>query len=142
MSVYLAGPINGCSDAEAGDWRATATAVLHSLCIETVDPMRRDYRGAEEDNVSTLVEDDKADIRDCGAVLANCWTVSVGTSMEILYAYQNQKIVVLVIPPGQRISPWYRYHATQIVTSIEEGVRAVFDRIAASSGRPVPSVGR
>jgi hypothetical protein len=43
MKVYLCGPINGCTDSECIDWRAAAKKRLS----DTIDPMRRDYRGRE-----------------------------------------------------------------------------------------------
>lgn len=45
MKVYLCGPINGCTDDQCKNWREAAKQVLS----DTVDPMRRDYRGREDD---------------------------------------------------------------------------------------------
>lgn len=43
MKVYLAGPINGCTDAEAKNWREE----LKTHFPNAIDPMKRDYRGVE-----------------------------------------------------------------------------------------------
>lgn len=122
MKVYLCGPINGCTDDEAVNWRQV---VKDALGVERcLDPMVRDYRGREDESVAEIVENDKADIDGSSAVIANCWQVSAGTAMEILYAWERGVPVVAVVPPGARISPWYRYHAT-IVHSLADAMAAV-----------------
>jgi hypothetical protein len=118
--VYLCGPINGCTDAQCKDWREFAKSKLNSW----TDPMRRDYRGREGDFYREIVELDKVDVRECDIVLANCPMPSVGTSMEILLAWQLGKIVVIVHPPG-KISPWLVYHSTCVVSSMEEAINFI-----------------
>lgn len=115
MKVYLAGPINGCNDDDAQGWRDAFQAELALIGAKAIDPMVRDYRGREDDCVSEIVQGDKRDIAGCDVFVAHCWQVSWGTAMEILYAYQEGKTVILVCPPGQRISPWQRYHSDAIV---------------------------
>lgn len=107
MIVYLCGPILGCSDEECKDWREAAKKVLS----HTLDPMRRDYRGREQESYKEIVEQDKADIDQADALLVNYDRPSVGTSMEILYAWQQGKPVYVVTKPETVISPWLRYHA-------------------------------
>ena len=112
--LYLAGPIHGCTDRECLDWRKR----VFQLYPESIDPMRRDYRGIEDENVKDIVELDKRDILDCDVVLANCPIPSAGTSMEILYAHQNHKPVVTVVPYLAKVSPWISYHSTAVVDFI------------------------
>ena len=112
--VYLAGPIFGCSDVEAKDWRATAKEQLGNV----LDPMVRDYRGVEDTNVKDIVEMDKQDIDQCSHMIAFVPKPSIGTSMEILYAWQKGITVVAVVPT-KPVSPWLKYHAT-VVTSFTE----------------------
>jgi nucleoside 2-deoxyribosyltransferase len=116
MKTYLCGPINGCTDAECKDWREAAKREIS----DTLDPMRRDYRGREDESVSEIVELDKEDIRKCDALLVNYDKPSVGTSMEILFAWQLQIKVVVVADKNARISPWLRYHSTFIVHSFKD----------------------
>jgi nucleoside 2-deoxyribosyltransferase len=118
--VYLAGPIHGCTDGEANDWRA----YVKTLLPNTVDPMRRDYRGVEDDNVNNIISGDKADIDASDAVIANCPAPSYGTAMEILYAWSLRKLVVVVAPRGP-VSPWLRGHSTTVVHTLDEAVDAV-----------------
>jgi hypothetical protein len=114
--VYLCGPIAGCTDDQAMSWREKAKSVLgEENCL---DPMRRDYRGREAESVVQIVELDKDDIYDTGFVIANCWQVSTGTDMEILFAWQIARPVVAVVPEGARVSPWLTYHA-EVTTSFD-----------------------
>lgn len=121
QSVYLCGPINGCTDDECKDWRAYAKSRLPN----TIDPMVRDYRGREADSYREIVELDKIDVRRCDFVLANCPKPSVGTSMEIFYAWEIGRPVVVVADGS--ISPWLRYHATKICPTVREAVSWIQD---------------
>lgn len=122
MKIYLAGPINGCTDAEANDWRS-AVKKLHG---DVLDPMARDYRGKETEAVNAIVEGDKADIDACDGVLVWFERPSVGTSMEVLHAWERGKPVVVVNRSGKPASPWLTYHARAVVSSAPEAL-AAFD---------------
>jgi hypothetical protein len=117
MRTYLAGPIADCTDEEMHDWRDEAAARLSVL-----DPTIRDYRGRELENVQAVVEGDKDDIDQCEYMLAYCPKPSVGTSMEILYAWQRGQRVVVVVPPGSPISPWLVYHSHLLVDSLDRAI--------------------
>jgi len=109
----------GCTDEECRDWREYAAQ--HLRCA-TLDPMVRDYRGREMEGMVDMVESDKADINGCDIVLVNFIKPSVGTSMEILYAWERNKKVVLVAPHDMVISPWLVYHSHHVFHAIEEAV--------------------
>lgn len=119
--IYLAGPINGCTDQEASDWRQASIQALHSY--ECFDPMVRDYRGREDEAVNEIVEYDKADIDQCEFLLVNYAKPSVGTSMEILYAWERHKWIFIVAAPGTPLSPWLRYHSHYIFSSFHAAWR-------------------
>lgn len=123
MKIYLCGPIAGCTDEECKDWREAAKKQFK----DTIDPMRRDYRGREDDCVDEIVELDKKDIDDSDALLVNHPKPSVGTSMEVLYAWERNKLIVVVVPKGSSISPWMIYHSTFIVETFEEAYRILAD---------------
>jgi nucleoside 2-deoxyribosyltransferase len=116
VTVYLCGPINGCTDAECKDWRAYAKAQLP----KTLDPMARDYRGRElEPGIAReIVENDKLDIDQSDVILVNYVKPSVGTSMEILYAWERGKKIVIVSEAEAVLSPWLIYHSLKIVHSM------------------------
>lgn len=110
--IYLAGAIAGRSDADCNTWRQTVTRLWGG---QTLDPMRRDGRGRElqEGSTKEIVEGDKADIMACDAVLVWYEAPSVGTSMEILFAWEQHKPLVLMNISGQpdhMLSYWIRYH--------------------------------
>jgi hypothetical protein len=133
LKVYLCGPINGCTDEECNGWRALVRELFHTELVTgrlkqqvfLVDPMRRDYRGREEESWREIVELDKVDVGGCDAVLASVPKPSVGTSMEILWAWERGKLVVGVVPPGGKVSPWLRYHCAYLVHSYREGVQLI-----------------
>jgi hypothetical protein len=78
----------------------------------TLDPMRRDYRGIELDYVDEIVNGDKADINKCDFVLVYYDKPSVGTSMEILYTFERDIPVIVVTDKDKKLSPWLVYHST------------------------------
>lgn len=125
MIVYLCGPINGCSDAEAKDWREHVKGryTQHGY----LDPMARDFRGHENDpgiDVE-IVEGDLEDIANSDVLLVSYDKPSVGTSMEIVYAKQQGKLIIVVARPETAISPWLRYHAHAIVPSYAEAMSLI-----------------
>lgn len=121
MRVYLAGPINECTDGQVNGWRNTVREALAGRGIELVDPMARDYRGRESENVAGIVEGDKADIESCDLVFAYCWKSSTGTSMEIHHAW-TKRIAVYAVASAP-VSPWLAYHAT-VFPSLGDAVLA------------------
>lgn len=124
LVTYLCGPINGCNDSEAKDWREYVKSQLPAI----VDPMVRDYRGREmEPGIDrAIVLQDKADVDGVDILLVNYVKPSVGTAMEILYAWERRKAIYLVADPaGPPLSPWLTYHATRIFGSLTEAVAAI-----------------
>lgn len=121
-TVYLCGPINGCTDEECKDWREWVKANYNG---PTLDPMRRDYRGREAEAYVEIVEGDKDDIDGVECLLVNYDKPSVGTSMEMLYAFDRGKRIVVVAKPETSISPWLRYHSDYIVHSFGEALKLI-----------------
>lgn len=132
---YLCGPIAGCNDSEAKDWRDW----IKSNCneINWLDPLRRDYRaaGLSDNNeggmpwwvVKEIVELDKIDIAQSDVLLANMLPdkTKTGSNMEIIYAWTLGKLVVIVHDPNKPVSPWHRYHAQKIVGTLEEALEYI-----------------
>lgn len=119
-TIYLAGPINGCTDAEMNDWRDDLTGRLSDHTIRT--PVARDYRGKEDESVEDIVEGDKADIDASDVIVAYCPRPSVGTSMEVLYAWSAAKAVLIFAPEGAPVSPWLRYHSDAVLHTADDVV--------------------
>ena len=124
MRVYLAGPIFQCEDSECIHWRQEVKKRLNGFKI--IDPMERDYRGVTDENYEKIVEEDKALIDSCDILLVNHLKPSVGTSMEILYAWERGK-KILLISGNNEISPWLIYHSHKIFRSLEDVINHISD---------------
>lgn len=114
--IYLCGPIHGRSDEACNLWRQRATQLWQG---EVLDPMRRDarHRMKEPGVAAEIVEADKNDIDNCSGLLVFFDNPSVGTSMEILYAWQKGLPIVVINDSGlpeNQLSLWLRYHASVI----------------------------
>jgi len=125
MKIYLAGPINGCSDNEAMTWRDWFSDNInceHVDCnyIRYINPMKRDYRGKELSHYREIVDLDKRDITGSDFIVVMYTKPSVGTSMELYYAWSIGKPVIVINESGEQVSPWLIYHSTAIVASKEE----------------------
>ena len=121
-SVYLSGAMLGCTDDECRDWREYAK---QHLLYDALDPMVRDYRDRPMDGMTDMVVNDKLDIDGCHTVLVNFIKPSVGTSMEVLYAWERGKTVVLVVPPRTEISPWLVYHSHHVFYSMSDALEHI-----------------
>lgn len=84
--------------------------------------MTRDYRGREmEPGIAVeIVENDKADIDQCDVLLVMFTKPSVGTSMEILYAHERGKRIIIVSDQTAVLSPWLLYHSHGRFNSVRE----------------------
>jgi nucleoside 2-deoxyribosyltransferase len=125
-TIYLCGPINGCTDDECKDWRELVKAKWSG---KTLDPMRRDYRGREDQCVDEIVEFDKIDIANSDVILVNYDKPSVGTSMEVLLAFNAGKLVVVVAKKGASVSPWLRYHSHAVLDSFDAALSFILTAV-------------
>lgn len=73
--------------------------------------------------MNEIVDLDKRDVRNCDVVVASCPKPSVGTSMEVFYAWTLGKPVVAVVPDNAPVSPWLRYHSTKIVQTFKDALQ-------------------
>lgn len=121
MKTYLCGGINGLSDSDCKDWRETAKSLLNT---STLDPMRRDFRGREDECMNDIVLGDMEDIADSQFLLVNATKPSWGTAMEIVYANRKNIPVAAFINPG-KVSPWLRFHCTFISNTLEGAISAI-----------------
>ena len=124
LTAYLAGPINDCTDEDCKDWRERMKTEMPE--VNFLDPMRRDYRDFEtEETAIEIVENDKKDIDDSDVILVYHDRPSVGTSMEVLYAFERDMFVLTIACTGKPLSPWILYHSTKIVKSLEEAIEVL-----------------
>jgi len=119
MKIYLAGPIFLTGDDECKVWRDRAKVRLAGH--DVFDPMIRDYRGCTDEHYAEIVEADKREIDTCDVILVNHTRPSVGTSMEILYAWERNKRIIMVVH-GKDISPWLLYHSEKIFHDLDAAI--------------------
>jgi nucleoside 2-deoxyribosyltransferase len=114
--IYLAGP------PYADEYRRRAAALVAEAACESVDPMRRDFRGATEGREAEIVEGDLRDIDSCDAVLASFTAADEGTAMECWYAH-SRGIPVIAYTGGTPLHPWAAYVADSAHVGLEEAVK-------------------
>ncbi len=121
LVVYLAGGIANLNDDQVHGWRERIKSMSYgSSNIVFLDPTRRDYRGYPigMEQAQRIVKWDKKDIQDSDVVLAYCPMPSWGTAMEILYAHEMDKWLI-VVSSGVNVSPWLIYHTDSIVYNLD-----------------------
>lgn len=118
--AYLAGPIYEQDDT-CIRWRKATASLLRKKNIMSLSPTDADYRGRETiaGIPKQIVEGDKKSIMYCDTLLAKCDHPSYGTAMEVYFAWSLRKQVIVVT---NSYSPWIRYHADHIFSTIEEAV--------------------
>ena len=124
MKLYLAGPINDITGAEAAGWRDRVRQSLADL-VDVSNPLDRDVPSARDDAFKNIVEGDKLELDASDVVLAYCSQPSYGTAMEILYCWERSIPILVVLPPDQVVSPWVRYHATEIHNGLDSALESV-----------------
>lgn len=142
-SVYLAGPIGGLTFDKATDWRNDAATYLKRAGITAFDPMRwKSFMagGVMASNANAydhplctskgIQSRDYNDVRRCDALLINllpCTKVSIGTVMEIAWAFMLQKPVVVVAESDDIhvIHPMMTESIPFRVDTLEEGLDLV-----------------
>ncbi len=98
-------------------------------------PMLRDYRHLNVDHKGItavspeVVQLDKRDIDKADVVFVNSPKPSYGTAMEILYAWERDKIVVTVIGVNDPLSPWVAYHSTVVKYSLDDAIQWIVDNV-------------
>lgn len=118
--IALEGPINGCTDAQAKEWREQAKAALGDL-YEFHDPMLLDCRGREEEMEDELVRYDEVGMASSDYALVNANTPGWGTGIGIQYLYALHRGIFLVCAKDKP-SPWLRKRATRIFKTFDEAI--------------------
>lgn len=105
-TVYLAGPIFGCTLAEANDWRDATIARLRKRGIQGVSPLRcepihgerygMEYVDPRFGTPRAISSKNMLDVKMCDVTLAYMPTLSLGTLIELAWAYAFGKPTILV----------------------------------------------
>lgn len=118
MKIYLAGPMP-----TQKKWRDKITHKLLSLNKEIVVYNPEFFENTATD--ATTVNFDKAKIIKSDMVIANITRLSAGTSMEILFAWERNIPVLLIVGNKKLSGPWLRFHSSFLVNNIDEAVEIV-----------------
>ena len=120
LKVYLAGPINGCTDEECKAWRLDARRMLEPIHA-VIDPMDFDCRGREGDMAGEIVKHDLERLDEADLVLVNAERPSWGTAMELVYARQGGKPAIAFVGlPRSSVSPWLRGHLAKVCGTLPQ----------------------
>ena len=133
-TIYLAGPVMSLDDGGAS-WREDVEAYCCDA-IDTRNPLSKynipveqltvvDGDSGNDDrtvSVSEIVENDKRLLDESDGVLVGYSAVrSIGTPMEVMWAYERDMPVVLWSrdeTPLSQLSPWYRYHVDHVTPTL------------------------
>ena len=143
INIYLSGGIKGLSDEQAYGWRKAVVKHYQlatggfghtgmtqeelktsSKCLQyavsIIVPSRMQYRDDIDPKPAALwvIKRDKISIVQSDIVLAYCPVPSWGTAMEIMYAHELDKWIVVVCD-DEYPSPWLVAHADAIVPSFD-----------------------
>lgn len=115
--IYLCGVIQNCP--EANEWRQEAIKKLTNF--ECLNPMDRKY---EERHQKDIIKFDKVSIVNSDIILVNANVPSWGTAMEILFAYQLHKIII-VFTKDKNMSPWILFHSSIVTESLDQAIKHI-----------------
>jgi len=118
--VYLAGTMAGKSRKEMSEWRYDVQCKFNKVGIGVINPVMY----SDVNNVALY---DKRNILNSDYVLALVTEISAGTMMELLWAYHNNKRIVVVRTCES--STWIDLHSDKIVSSLKEGVDWVINDV-------------
>ena len=124
--VFLSGPMKGIPRQEGIEWRIKAQKLLGEK-FKTLHA----YRGREKketfpDPRGAIIRD-KNDIRKADIVLVNDTfkhASMIGTSMEVLYAYSLEKIII-VFGEAHKGDYWLDYHSHIRTKTLEEACKLI-----------------
>jgi len=123
--IYLSGTIDGIPEQETKLWRNYVKLAYPEYRYH--DPAKRIFKKFHP-NAAEVVEPDKKEILESDIILVYYTRSSAGTLMEIMFSYEHKKPVILVNATGkEELSPWIRYHSTQVYMTIEYAMEYILE---------------
>jgi hypothetical protein len=122
MKIYLSGPMYECSADESNNWRRQIKEAFPEHTF--LDPVDEGY--TEKDHPTqyvSIVEGDLQAIDNCDLVIAHVHKPSIGTAMELFYAFSSSGASTLVISTIPHA--WLFYTADCIVDTVEAAIMAL-----------------
>lgn len=143
-TVYLAGPMSGLTRAQAAAWRQDAADRLESSGIRTLSPLRdTEYLGddpihaGEYDDpfgsAQAMTRRDFNDVVRCDLVLVNYAGsdgASIGTAIEIGWAYALRTPIITVLPTGSLYHAMIDECSLAVTTTLSEALSMVTSVLA------------
>jgi len=121
--VYLAGPMEHVTEADAKGWRDIASWQLNQNDVLTLDPTRRVHK-FEQRAMKRIFELDLRDIQEADIILVNLDNPTVakhGTAMEVFYAsYVLRKPVVAFKADASVIHPFFESLVTEWRSTVDK----------------------
>lgn len=150
-TVYLAGPILGCTKTEANDWRFAIAAALAEGGLVGVSPLRCEpligeryglnYEDPRFGTARAISSKNVFDVRKCDLTLAYLPTPepgrhqSYGTICEVAWAHAfNKPAIVVTDDPNVADHPVINSCAGWVLDDLEAGVEVAIGILGAYSG--------
>jgi nucleoside 2-deoxyribosyltransferase len=115
--IYLSGPILGCNKKEAREWRLNTIFELKNQ-YDFINPATKLYK-KEADHFEEVVEFAEKGVEECDIILAYIPFYSMGTSIEICWAYEKNK-KILVVLENDEVSAFLKKYSDKIFKNLEE----------------------
>jgi nucleoside 2-deoxyribosyltransferase len=136
--VYLAGPMEDCTQSHMTGWRTQASNILDIHDIPSLDPTRRvsfheqltlaERGDAKQSTCRRIFKMDMQDIANSTVVLADVRRDSgrgTGTSMELMFAHMKNKIIILWADGDDFIHPFYESIYTEKYFTLHDCLDAI-----------------
>lgn len=137
-SVYLAGPVGGCSVEEANSWRDYVAEKLEDHGIVGISPLRcepsidGEYKadGYHADKkfgtIQAIGAKNEFDVRNCNMILAYFPSTSFGTMVEVgMGKALHTPVVVVTDLPQVAKHPVIQYCASWSLDNLDDGLDVV-----------------
>jgi nucleoside 2-deoxyribosyltransferase len=123
--AFISGPILGMENEQG--YRETITKICLKLGFDVIDPWRREkvlYKGDEQCwwakvPPPSFIQRDLDDAERCDIMIVYLPKLSAGACMELFYAKQKGKQVI-VVSEMKCLSPWIVTHSDALVKSFTE----------------------
>lgn len=149
--AYLAGPILGCDEGTANDWRYKVAAALRAHDIIGISPLRCEpligevytasYPDPKFGTARAIGSKNLYDLRTCDLTFAYMPKLapgardSIGTILEIGAARENNKLIILVTDdPFLQAHPVMTTFTGWTLPTLEDGIDAVIGLLGGYTG--------
>lgn len=116
MKYYLCGPIDHQSSENIHRWRDRIKLELGAQ--NCLDPSIREWDNNIYGNYRDIVDGDLRDINECDCIIANLYTKSCGSAIELVIGRAEHKLV-LTCMPDEILSPFVLYFSDYVFNNFD-----------------------